>query len=355
MIEKREEIDLAAYGFDGRFAALAGEYDPLVAGRILSQEKGIYRVISGMGEQLAEVSGKFRYRVEAVSEYPAVGDFVMLDTNDMGRAVIHHVLPRKSVFVRKAAGTAKLEQVVAANIDTVFCCMSLNLDFNLRRLERYLSTGWDSGAIPVVVLTKADLCEDISEKVREVEQAAAGVDILVTSALAGEGYEKILPYIKKGQTVALLGSSGVGKSTLINALLGEYHMSTNGLRDDDKGRHTTTHRELLLLKNGGIVIDTPGMRELGMWDVAEGVDRAFSDIEEIAAGCRFADCRHNGEPGCAVRAAIDCGELDEARLKSYQKLRTEADYAAGKTNYLSQKEKKFKTISKINKSSRGRH
>lgn len=145
MIEKREEIDLAAYGFDGRFAALAGEYDSLVAGRILSQEKGLYRVISGMGEQLAEVSGKFRYRVEAVSEYPAVGDFVMLDTNDMGRAVIHHVLPRKSVFVRKAAGTAKSEQVVAANIDTVFCCMSLNLDFNLRRLERYLSTGWDSG------------------------------------------------------------------------------------------------------------------------------------------------------------------------------------------------------------------
>jgi ribosome biogenesis GTPase len=264
---KRMITDMTLWGLTERFRALAAEFPSLTVGRVLSQEKGIYRVIHAQGEQSASVSGKYRYEARAVSDYPAVGDFVMLNTGDgSGQAVIHALLPRKSIFVRKAAGTSNSEQVVAANVDLVFICMSLNNDFNLRRLERYLSVAWESGAVPVILLTKADLCEDISEKKAAVSDVAVGVDVLVTSSIKNDGYESIQPYLIAGQTIALIGSSGVGKSTLINCLLGEERMKTNGLRNDDKGRHTTTHRELLLLPGGGIMIDTPGMRELGMWD-----------------------------------------------------------------------------------------
>ncbi len=343
------------YGLNDRFNALSTMYEGLAVGRVVSQERGLYKIVSENGEKLAEVSGKFRYNAKTVSDFPAVGDFVMLDTNENGgNAVIHHILDRKSCFTRKAAGTDRQEQVVAANVDTLFLCMALNKDYNLRRMERYLSVAWDSGASPVIVLTKSDLCEDVQSRVREIEAIAIGVDILVTTAMDKDGYEKLLPYISEGKTVAFIGSSGVGKSTLINRLMGEELLETNGIRNDDKGRHTTTHRELLLLPEGGMVIDTPGMRELAMWDSAEGVDRAFSDIEELAEQCRFTDCTHAGEKGCAVCAAIESGELSEERLISYNKLRSELAYAEDSDSYLAVKQRKFKEIAKYNRSNRKR-
>ena len=332
-----------------RWAALAAQYPELTVGRITLQEKGMYRIRTSIGEENALVSGKFQFDAQSPSDYPAVGDYVMVNCADPDTAIIHQVLPRKSLFVRKAAGTSKTEQVVAANIDTVFLCMSLNNDFNLRRLERYLAVAWESGADPVVVLTKADLCADLPQKQREVGAIAMGVEILTTSAMESDGYRQIMPYITEGRTVAFVGSSGVGKSTLINRLLGEERLATDGLRNDDKGHHTTTHRELLVLPNGAMVIDTPGMRELGMWDAASGVGQTFGDIEELAARCRFRNCSHLGEPGCAVRAAIRSGDLDSGRWQSYQKLKNENSYAADSESYLAAKEKKFKEISKINK------
>ena len=337
------------FSIPDRWAALAAQYPELTVGRITLQEKGMYRIRTIMGEQNALVSGKFQFDAQSSSDYPAVGDYVMVSCADPDTAIIHQVLPRKSLFVRKAAGTSKTEQAVAANIDTVFLCMSLNNDFNLRRLERYLAVAWESGADPVVVLTKADLCADLPQKQREVEAIAMGVDILTTSAMELEGYRQIMPYITEGRTVAFVGSSGVGKSTLINRLLGEERLATDGLRKDDKGHHTTTHRELLFLPNGAMVIDTPGMRELGMWDAASGVEQTFTDIEALAAQCRFRNCSHTSEPGCAVRAAIRSGELDSGRWQSYQKLKNENSYAADSESYLAAKEKKFKEISKINK------
>ena len=337
------------FSIPDRWAALAAQYPELTVGRITLQEKGMYRIRTIMGEQNALVSGKFQFDAQSSSDYPAVGDYVMVSCADPDTAIIHQVLPRKSLFVRKAAGTSKTEQAVAANIDTVFLCMSLNNDFNLRRLERYLAVAWESGADPVVVLTKADLCADLPQKQREVETIAMGVDILTTSAMELEGYRQIMPYITEGRTVAFVGSSGVGKSTLINRLLGEERLTTDGLRKDDKGHHTTTHRELLFLPNGAMVIDTPGMRELCMWDAASGVEQTFTDIEALAAQCRFRNCSHTSEPGCAVRAAIRSGELDSGRWQSYQKLKNENSYAADSESYLAAKEKRFKEIAKINK------
>ncbi len=309
------------YGLSDKFLNESKMYS-LSLGRIISQDKGLYKVATENGEFKAQVSGKLRYNAINISDYPAVGDFVMLDEND-GNAVIHHILKRKSAFIRKAAGTSHDDQVVAANVDTVFICMSLNKDFNLRRLERYISIGWDSGAIPVVVLTKADLCNDIDSILIELSDVAIGIDIMITSSLAND-YENIKKYIKYGHTVAFIGSSGVGKTTLINKLLGEEIFETNELRNDDKGRHTTTKRELILLPDGGIVIDTPGMRELGI----ENADfrKAFTDIDELSQMCKFNDCTHTKEPNCAVKRAIEDGRLSKERLESYFKLKKEANY-----------------------------
>lgn len=241
-----------------------------------------------------------------------------------GNAVIHHVLARKSAFLRKVAGTAKDAQVVAANIDTVFICMSLNNDFNLRRLERYLSIAWDSRATPVIVLTKSDLCDNLERKLKEVATMAPGVDVLVTTSVTGDGYSAVKKYVRKGQTVAFIGSSGVGKSTLINRLAGEDLLAIGGLRDDDKGRHITTRRQLVVLPGGGAVIDTPGMREIGIVDA--DLSKAFADIDDLAVQCKFSDCTHGTEPGCAVQKAIREGFLAAERLNSYNKLKKEAGY-----------------------------
>lgn len=342
---------LNKYGFNGIFEAYAAEYPALTPARVILQEKDLYRIVTAYGEQPAFVSGKFRYEAQTVSEYPAVGDFVMVEhAGEDGNAVIQAILPRKSVFTRRAAGTANREQVVAANIDTVFICMSLNNDFNVRRLERYLSVAWDSGASPVIILTKADLCDDLDQRLREVESVALGVEVVVTSSLSENGTDTLKPYLKEGKTASFIGSSGVGKSTLINRLMGSDRLATNGLRNDDKGRHTTTHRELVLLEDGALVIDTPGMRELGMWGAESGIDTTFADIEALALVCKFKNCTHTSEPGCAIRAGIEDGSLSEERYRSYTKLSAENAYAEDSESYLAAKSKKFKEIAKYQKS-----
>lgn len=313
-------------GLTERFIQESLLYNNLKLGRISSQHKDLYKVITEDGELAAEISGKFRFEVRSLSDYPAVGDFVMLDRTDSsnGNAIIHHVLSRKSAFERKAAGTSNDVQIVASNMDTVFICMALNNDFNLRRLERYLSIAWDSGAIPVVILTKSDLCVDLQTKLDDVSTVAIGVDVVVTSGLSEDGFLSIHKYMVIGKTFAFIGSSGVGKSTLINRLLGAYTMETNETRNDDRGRHTTTRRELIVLPDGGVIIDTPGMRELGL----EGADlvKSFSDIESLASECKFTDCSHENEPKCAVQQAIYDGMISAERLASYRKLKKEAKY-----------------------------
>ncbi|EOR27789.1 GTPase EngC [Clostridium sartagoforme AAU1] len=299
-------------------------------GRVSVQYKDIYRIVTEEGEVLARVSGKLSYSSNSTLDYPVVGDWVLLDRTDNknGDAIIHKVLTRKSCFSRKIAGNRYDVQIVAANIDYIFICMALNNDFNINRLERYIAVAWDSMAIPVIVLTKSDLYEDIDERLREVKEVAIGIDILVTSSLNGNGYEKVKEYIKSGTTIAFIGSSGVGKSTLINKLLNEEVLKTNSISENDKGRHTTTHRELFLLEDGGVIIDTPGMRELGL--ISADVDKSFSNIEELEKQCKFSDCTHKNEPKCAIREAVENGELEIDRLERYKKLKREEAYNLSK-------------------------
>lgn len=317
---------LKKYGATDRFFNEAALYPGMRIARVVSQYKDLYRIVTEQSEGLAEVSGKLRYETSRLFAYPAVGDFVMVDREDTqsGNAIIHKVLTRKSAFMRTAVGLTDQTQVVAANIDIVFICMSLNNDYNVSRLERYLSVAWNSGAAPVVVLTKSDLCEDLAYTLREISSVAIGADVIATSSLDRDSCEKLLFYLQPGVTASFIGSSGVGKSTLINLLLGKELLATSAVGYDDKGRHTTTRRELIILPQGGIVIDTPGMRELG----AESVDlsKSFADIDALVTQCRFCDCTHVTEPGCAILEAIASGKLDERRFKNYQKLQKEARY-----------------------------
>ncbi len=314
---------MKCYGADERRFSEASLYPGLCLARVISQYRDLYKLITEDGECFAQISGRFRHEA---SQHPAVGDFVMADRTDSrtGNAIIHHLLPRVSSFERVCAGREQDIQVVAANIDIVFLCMSLNSDYNLSRLERYLSVAWNSGASPVVVLTKADLCADLRAVRTEIESIAPGTEIVITSSFDPSSCQDILSYLRPGMTASLIGSSGVGKSTLVNCLAGEELLSTSQTRGDDKGRHTTTRRELLVLPQGGIIIDTPGMRELGVDSV--DLSRSFSDIDDLASSCRFRDCTHAAEPGCAVREALKNGSLDRRRLESYQKLKREARY-----------------------------
>jgi ribosome biogenesis GTPase len=317
---------LESYGWSDELQA---QFDPhaargLAPARVTVQQRGLYTLASALGELTATLAGRFAYEAEA-GAYPVAGDWVAVAARPgEAAATIHDVLPRRTAFVRRAAGPTLGEQVVAANVETAFLVTSLNADLNLRRLERYLTTAWESGAEPVVVLTKADLCDDVESLVFEVESVAYGVPVHPVSAVTGRGLDELRAHLGPGRTAVLLGTSGVGKSTLVNALVGTEVLATQAIRESDaRGRHTTTHRELVLLPDGGLILDTPGMRELGLWDAADGVSGAFEEVEALFADCRFNDCAHGAEPGCAVQAALDEGTLDQARWESYVKLQRE--------------------------------
>lgn len=298
------------------------------AGRIVVDYGQSYQVGLAIGDRPAEVTGKWRHQATTRLDWPAVGDWVVVDLQaGETRAAIHGVLPRRSQFVRQAAGSSTAAQVVAANVDTAFLVSGLDGDFNPRRIERYLVMAWESGANPVIVLNKADLCAEVADRVAQVSAIAPGVPILPISTVDQTGLDALTPYLQPGKTVVLLGSSGVGKSTLTNYLIGRAVQATQAVRrDDSRGRHTTTHRELLCLPSGALLIDTPGMRELQLWSAEAGLTETFADIEALAADCRFRDCCHQQEPGCAVKAAVETGDLDPARFASYQKLQREQQY-----------------------------
>ena len=282
--------------------------------------------------------------------FPTVGDFVQILFNSNGDSLITKTLPRKTSFSRRDPDKGRGEQAVAANFDVVFILQSLNHDFNAKRLERYITIAFESGATPVILLTKADLAEDCQAQIHAAAQVAAGVNIHAVSAKTGAGLEELAGYLKPGKTIVLLGSSGVGKSSLVNALAGEDIMAVSGIREDDsRGRHTTTHRQLITFKSGVMVIDTPGMREIGMWEVDSGLDEVFSDVEAYLGQCRFSDCRHEAEPGCAVRAAVEDGRLAAERFKSYQRLKKESQYAKNKAAAMRLKRERNKAAARWSK------
>ncbi|OGJ86160.1 MAG: ribosome small subunit-dependent GTPase A [Candidatus Raymondbacteria bacterium RifOxyA12_full_50_37] len=321
--------------------------------RIVRVNRANYIASNGVSDFPCEITGKFSFQSEGKGDFPTAGDWVVAsEIPKEQKAMIHAVLPRKSAFSRKVAGQKADEQIIAANIDTVFIVTGLDQNFSLRRIERYLSLAWESGATPVVVLNKSDLCQDAEEKKAAVESIAHGVDVCTLSAKCQSGMDLLKNYIKSGTTVAFIGSSGVGKSTIINAVLGFDRLAVNEVSElGSRGRHTTTFRELILLPNGGMVIDTPGMRELQVWGDETGLEHTFSDIEQLSTRCRFKDCAHETEPGCAVQAGIQNGALDAKRWESYLKLKKEFAYIADRqTMKASAIEKaRWKNISKYAK------
>lgn len=323
-------MTLAELGWNDRFAAAFAPHAAAgrTPARVTLELKGFVEVTDETGARLAECTGRFAREAAGAADFPAVGDWVAVTARpgDATRADIHAVLPRLTKFSRKAAGEQIVEQVVAANVDTVFLVTALDANFNLRRIERYLAAAHASGAQPVVLLNKADVGDDPAARAAEVEAIAPGVPVFVVSAQTRRGLKALAPWLEPGRTVAFLGSSGVGKSTLINRLAGERLQDTQEVREDDKGRHTTTQRELIVTPAGALVIDTPGMRELQPWDDGGGRAAAFADVAEIAARCRFRDCAHTVEPGCAIVAALADGTLDPARWQSYQRLARETAY-----------------------------
>jgi ribosome biogenesis GTPase len=305
------------------FAPLAA--DGLVPARVIAQHRGAYAVHDGESEAWAEIAGRFRHEAESPADFPCVGDWVGIRPRPEGEgAIVHVLLPRRTMFSRKKPWTETIEQVLAANVDVAFLVTTLTAELSPRRLERYLTTAWESGADPVIVLNKADLCDDPVPLVADVEAVAMLVPIVVTSAETGDGVEELRSWLAGNRTGALLGSSGVGKSSLVNRLLGEERMETREIRSDGvRGQHTTRHRELIPLPGGGFLMDTPGLRELQLWEAGDGFESAFEDVAALAAECRFNDCAHETEPGCAIQEALRSGALDADRWESYRKLQSE--------------------------------
>jgi ribosome biogenesis GTPase / thiamine phosphate phosphatase len=345
--------DLTTFGWGEFFEANFKSYadNGYASGRVALEHKNFFRVYTEYGEMVAEISGKLRHEAVNRRDLPAVGDWVVIRSRpERGRVMIHAVLPRRTSFARKVAGSRTEEQIVGANIDTVFLLASLNQNFSLRRIERYLIIAWESGANPIIILSKSDLCDRVADLMTEAQAVARGVPIHAVSVVTGCGLQDIAQYFTRGQTVALLGSSGVGKSTLINHLAGVDHLKVQPVRQhDDRGRHTTTHRELVLLPTGGLVLDTPGMRELQLWDGDESLQLVFDDIEELAGHCFFSDCRHQDEPRCAVREALVAGTIDTGRYQSYEKLKKELKYLARRRDKLSEivEKKRWKKLSRL--------
>jgi ribosome biogenesis GTPase / thiamine phosphate phosphatase len=335
-------LNLYDLGWDDGFAAALEPYDNCIPGRVSAQHRGEYDVLAEAGELRAHVSGRLRHEASSGADLPAVGDWVALRDQ-----TIHGVLPRRSAFLRKVAWSQTEAQVLAANVDTVFVLTGLDDDFSPRRIERYLTLAWESGATPALVLTKADLCPDPLALLLEAEQVALGVATHVVSNVTGEGLDELAPYLAPAKTVALLGSSGVGKSSLANRLLGGEVQATKELAGDGTGRHTTTARELFRLPGGALLVDTPGLREIQLWSADEGIQDAFADVDELAAGCRFNDCAHMREPGCAVQAAIDEGRLPRERLQSYRALQRELKRLAMKQDARLRSEERKKWVKQV--------
>ncbi len=337
-------MDLHVLGWNARWAELFAPYQSQAVepARVVAEHRGAYQVETHEGARSATLGGRLRHTATTRSELPAVGDFVAVraaDGSAGASTVVDAVLPRRTAFVRRAAGTRSEDQVVAANVDFVFVMVGLDGDFSVRRTERYLAAVWESGATPVILLNKADLCDALDARTDDALRVGMGVSVHALSAVRADGLDALGPYLRLGTTVGIVGSSGVGKSTLLNRLLARDAQVTAPVRaHDSRGRHTTTRRELFVLPGGGIVIDTPGMRELqlsasaGEGHAASGVETVFADIEELAERCRFGDCTHEAEPGCAVRDALARGHLDASRLVSYEKLMKEVRYEEARAN-----------------------
>jgi ribosome biogenesis GTPase len=351
-------VDLKNFGFSQADYAAADllKDNGAILGRVTERRRNLYKVICEYGETGAELKGGFYHALNDDDEFPAVGDFVMIQYNSRGNSLISAVLPRRSKFSRAnlsghAEGYAKYikEEVIASNFDYVLVLTSLNFDFNPGRIARYLTAVWKSGGFPVILLTKSDLCEDPSVQIAQARKIAGEAPVIPISSKTGSGLEDLNPILEPGKTVVLLGSSGVGKSSLLNRLAGETLMEVKAIRDDDsKGRHTTTHRQLFRLPSGVLIIDTPGLRELGLWDSREGIGIAFADIEELVSQCRFSDCTHQKEPGCAVLKALDTGSITPEQWKQYNVQMREAAYVESHTAYLQKKREFHKSIARFN-------
>lgn len=340
---------LIQFGWKEFFAESFPTGDGLIPARVVAEHRSNYRVQAALSQRSACIAGKLRHRACCHADLPAVGDWVAVQSPaGDGDVVIHDVLPRRSKFSRKVAGERTEEQVVAANVDYVWIVSALDRDFNLRRIERYLTLAWESGAAPVIVLNKADIAADAESSRWDVESISPGTPVHAISSLTGEGLSDLQGYLQNHATVALLGSSGVGKSTLINALARIGLQETGPVRENGKGRHTTTGRQLIRLPGGGLVVDTPGMRELQLWDGEAGLCDTFSDIDELAAACRFSDCQHAGEPGCAVTDAVEQGLFPPERLASFQKLQRELAHLDRKQDARAriQEKNRIRSISK---------
>lgn len=329
-------MSILRWGWNDYFEAVwkDAERGTAVPARIVSQSRGVWHVAGDFGECPAKAAGKLRLAAEEGADWPAVGDWVAAELRGQGSAAqICEVLPRRSKFVRKTAGKKIAEQVIAANVDIALLVSALDGDFNPRRVERYLAQCWESGAKPVIVLNKADACDAPQEKIGKMESVAMGVSVCAVSAKTGLGFNELEKYLSGGQTIVLLGSSGVGKSTIVNRLLGRAIQQVQEVRESDsRGRHTTTGREIFALPGGALLMDTPGLRELHLWGADEGLSHTFSDIETLAERCRFGNCRHDDEPGCAVQSAIDAGELALSRMKNWRKLQRELAFLKRKAD-----------------------